>query len=531
MFVLILIASISCKEQVSQTTGWNYNDSDNGGYEVVDYVEQETGPGLVLVEGGSFSMGRNEQDVMYDWNNVPRRITVSSFYMDQTEVRNVDYREYLYWLTRVFTDFPEVYYKALPDTLVWREKLAYNEPMVELYLRHPSYANYPVVGVNWLQCNDYCAWRTDRVNEWILVEKQGLLLWNPNQNGEDNFNTDAYLSGQYDGMVNQKNQGMLEDYDPNKDRRKVKMEDGIFLPRYRLPTEAEWEFAALAYIGEMKAQERIFERRLYPWGGHYVRNDQSSYQGQFMANSMRGRGDNMGVAGALNDKADITAPVDAYWPNDYGLYCMAGNVNEWVMDVFRPMTSEDQNEFRPFRGNVYVTQVRDSVTGEIAPKDSLGRILWRKATEDESYDRRNYNTADNINYLDGDWESSVVGQGMPAVEWKAESTEKEKGSTNMYFYGDNYKKDKDNNFYGTNYYSPDNSNWEREKEKKYSQRGGGMTSMVNDHSRVYKGGSWKDRIYYLTPGSRRFLDQRQRQADLGFRCAMVRVGSPMGNAK
>src|SRR3989339_135711 len=117
MFVLILIASISCKEQVSQTTGWNYNDSDNGGYEVVDYVEQETGPGLVLVEGGSFSMGRNEQDVMYDWNNVPRRITVSSFYMDQTEVRNVDYREYLYWLTRVFTDFPEVYYKALGEQI------------------------------------------------------------------------------------------------------------------------------------------------------------------------------------------------------------------------------------------------------------------------------------------------------------------------------------------------------------------------------------------------------------------------------
>lgn len=519
MMVAVLLIAVSCAEQVSNTTGWAYNDTDNGGFDVVDYVEQETGPGLVLIEGGTFSMGRTEQDVIYDWNNSPRRVTVSSFYMDQTEVRNVDYREYLYWLSRVFTEFPEVYKKALPDTLVWREKLAYNEPMVELYLRHPAYMNYPVVGVNWLQCNDYCAWRTDRVNEWILIEKTGLLLWNPNQNGDDNFNTDAYLANQYEGMVNPRNQGQLEDLDPNKDRRKVRMEDGIFLPRYRLPTEAEWEFAALANIGEMKAQERIFERRLYPWGGHYVRNDESANRGLFMANSMRGRGDNMGVAGALNDKADITAPVDAYWPNDYGLYCMAGNVNEWVMDVYRPLTSEDENEFRPFRGNVFKTQERDSVTGEIMQKDSLGRIMWRNVKDDEAYDRRNYNTSDNINYLDGDWESSVVNQGMAATEWTAPGSpqERSKGSGTMYNFGDTY--------------SPNALSWDRSQEKSFKERGRGMMSMINDHARVFKGGSWKDRVYWMTPGSRRYLDERQRTADLGFRCAMVRVGSPVGNNK
>ncbi len=514
---LMLFSFISCKQEVSQTTGWTYNDQDNGGFDVVDYLEQETGPGLVLIEGGTFTMGRTEQDVMYDWNNVPRRVSISSFYMDQTEVRNRDYREYLYWLSRVFTDFPEVYKKALPDTLVWREKLAYNEPMVELYLRHPAYANYPVVGVNWLQCNDYCAWRTDRVNEWILIEKTGLMLWNPAQNGDDNFNTDAYLSGQYEGMVNPRNQGMLEDMDPNKDRRKVRMEDGIFLPRYRLPTEAEWEFAGLALIGEMKANERIFERRLYPWGGHYIRNDEAADRGKFMANSMRGRGDNMGVAGALNDKADITAPVDAYWPNDYGLFCMAGNVNEWVMDVYRPMTSEDANEFRPFRGNVFQTQVRDSTTGEIAQKDSLGRIQLRKVTEDESYDRRNYNTSDNINYLDGDWESSVISEGKSSAYWvdPGDAKERKLGSSTMYFHGDNY--------------NLETGTWDKQPGATYKSKGAGMRSMVNDRARVYKGGSWKDRSYFLTPGSRRFLDERQRQADLGFRCAMVRVGSPVGN--
>ena len=126
----------------------------------------------MFVEGGSFTMGRTEQDVFSDWNNVPKTVTVSSFYLDETEVRNVDYLEYLYWINRVYgQSYPEVYKKALPDTLVWRDKLGYNEPFVESYLRHPAYRNYPVVGVSWTQANDFCVWRTDRVNERILIDE------------------------------------------------------------------------------------------------------------------------------------------------------------------------------------------------------------------------------------------------------------------------------------------------------------------------------------------------------------------------
>ncbi len=152
----------------STTTGWAYNDADMGRFEVIDYQEQEAGPGLVLVEGGTFVMGQVQQDVVYNWNNIPKRITIPSFYMDETEVRNVDYREYINWLKLVYTTYPDVYRRALPDTLVWRSRLAYNEPYVEYYFRHPAYQNYPVVGVSWLQATDYCAWRTDRVNEKIL---------------------------------------------------------------------------------------------------------------------------------------------------------------------------------------------------------------------------------------------------------------------------------------------------------------------------------------------------------------------------
>ena len=186
-------------------------------------------------------MGRVEQDVTYDWNNAPRRVTVSSFYMDQTEVRNVDYREYLHWISRVFVDYPLVYKKALPDTLVWRRPMAYNEPYVQYYFRHPSYNDYPVVGVSWLQASDYCAWRTDRVNEGILI-REGILKPDPNQLAEENFNTESYLAGQYEGLVNQN----LRSIDPNQEFRRVMVEDGMLLPKYRLPTEAEWEYAALA---------------------------------------------------------------------------------------------------------------------------------------------------------------------------------------------------------------------------------------------------------------------------------------------
>lgn len=556
----------SCAKERSGATGWAYNDPKNGGFEKPPFIEQETGPGLVLIEGGTFTMGRVEDDVTFDWNNIPRRTTVSSFYMDETEVTNLYYREYLYWLDRIYGDsYPEIYANALPDTLVWRSKLAYNEPYVDYYLRHPAYADYPVVGVNWLQCNDFCSWRTDRVNELIMI-REGLLNHNPTgQIDEDHFSTDAYFAGQYEGS---KAADGLLDLNPNgTGYRNVKMEDGILLPRYRLPTEAEWEYAALGLIGN-SYQELITDRKTYPWNGHYVRNDNSGgrFYGQINANFVRGRGDYMGVAGALNDNADVTAPVYQYAPNDYGLYNMAGNVSEWVMDVYRPLSPEDRNEFRPFRGNVFQTKVRNSegiiddkydfvvydIDGVerfleeysklkenemsdvdrnlvdnlkslveqaqndlkenqvdqantriqdgmdlIAASDSYlapdlrsgisdyiehtpGELKTRDVTIAENIDRRNYRKAQNIDYRDGDFESSI-------------------------YYGDASYSNNDERMY----------DW-------------GKTSLVNNRSRVYKGGSWRDRAYYLIPGTRRFLDERQSTATIGFRCAMDRVGSPVG---
>jgi formylglycine-generating enzyme required for sulfatase activity len=535
--IILSVLAVSCGTERSSVTGWEYNSPDNGGFEKMPYEEQETGPGLVLIEGGSFSMGRAETDVTYEWNNVPRRVTVSSFYMDETEVSNFSYLEYLWWTSRVFgPTFPDVYYKALPDTLVWREKLAYNEPFVEYYLRHPSYRDYPVVGINWLQANEFCAWRTDRVNEFILI-REGLLSHIPNPSDQDYFSTEAYLSGKWQGQLKQK----LPSFDEQNPERDVKMEDGIFLPKYRLPTEAEWEYAAYGLIGNTVG-ERITDRRIYPWNGHGVRNSDDKYIGQIAANFVRGAGDLMGTAGFLNDNADVTAPVYSYWPNDYGLYNMAGNVSEWVMDVYRASTAQDADEFRPFRGNVFVTQVKDSTDGSIstnidgpvfqkflhkvnkagahgvsqpteevtdsvltilttdaqnyknAPSDGKsdipGRVKWREVnsaiSSDNLDERRNYKTSDYISYLDGDVNSSLYFK-------EGEEAYSDKANSLMYEYA--------------------------------------KTSLINDKARVYKGGSWRDRAYWLNPGTRRYLDQRQATAYLGFRCAMVRVGSPVGLGK
>lgn len=478
VFVSTVILS-SCRKEISTTTGWTVNDPKNGGYEVVPFYEQETGPGLILVEGGRFTMGAIEQDVVHQWNNVPRTQSVSSFYMDETEIKNVDWREYVYWLIRIYgADYPQVWVNALPDTLAWRDELSFTKPYVELYYRHPAYAAYPVVGVTWLQATDYCVWRTDRVNEWILI-REGILRTNPNQVNEDNFNLDTYLKGQYDGLVKDE----MIDLNPNNELRKVRVEDGILLPRYRLPTESEWEFAALGLIGNT-IDERILDRRIYPWNGHWVRNKDDAWQGQMMANITRAKGDYMGVASRLNDAADITAPVKSYWPNDYGLYQMAGNVSEWVMDVYRPLTLDDANEFKSFRGNVYDTYSKDA-DGYYLEKDSLGKMVMRnvdiKNPEDELEKKRNYKVAQNIDFLDGEFSSSVYynDEGM---------AEPAKANKLMY---------------------------ETQSH-----------SLQSNSTRVFKGGNWKDRTYWMAPGARRFLDEDQDQDNIGFRCAMHRVGSP-----
>ena len=120
------------------------------------------------------------------------------------------------------------------------------------------------------------------------------------------------------------------------------------MPDYRLP-EAEWEYAAQALIGTQWLDETQTNSRIYPWDGHALRNPYGKSLGYMLANYKRGRGDYAGIAGKLNDGSMITDYVYNYPPNDYGLYNMAGNVNEWVQDVYRPLSFQDMADLNPAR--------------------------------------------------------------------------------------------------------------------------------------------------------------------------------------
>ncbi len=315
------------------------------------------------------------------------------------------------------------------------------------------------------------------------------------------------------------------------------MEDGIFLPDYRLPTEAEWEYAAKASVNS-NIYENIKERKRYPWLGTSTRSDdvddRNAY-GMFNANFKRGRGDYMGIAGTLNDGYARPAPVMSYMPNDFGIYNLGGNVSEWVFDIYRQLTFEDVDDMNPVRGNYLTVQDKD---GTINPETNrVEREAITSKNDVKLHKRRNFRRADYRNYLDGDWQSLSASAtnkgGVGTGNWQAsdkyntqdpldmkptdssyryyETEAKEVPDPNKNYYTRLESSDHTKQMYNTGKYN--GSNVEEE-----------ATSMINDNARVYKGGSWKDRAYYLNPSVRRFLDADLATDYLGFRCVMDRVG-------
>jgi gliding motility-associated lipoprotein GldK len=162
-----------------------------------------------------------------------------------------------------------------PDTLVWVRDFSYsyNEPMAKQYFSHPAFGNYPVVGVTWKQATAFCEWRTQYLNSFLQSKNRAT---------ESPF---------------------------------------------RLPTEAQWEYAARG--GRSQAP--------YPWGGPYLRNR----KGCLMANFKPGRGN------YPEDGGFYTVRADAYWPNDFGLYNMAGNVAEWTSSLYYEGGYNFQHDMNP----------------------------------------------------------------------------------------------------------------------------------------------------------------------------------------
>jgi|TARA_B110000037_G_scaffold59469_1_gene72773 gliding motility-associated lipoprotein GldK len=166
--------------------------------------------------------------------------------------------------------------KVYPDTTVWIKDFdySYNDPMHQDYFYHQAYQDYPVVGVNWGQARAFCNWRTQKKNNYLMTKKRITRV-----------------------------------------------------PDYRLPSEAEWEYAARGGLNFAN----------YPWGGPYTTSD----RGCFLANFKPSRGD-YAVDGAL-----YTVEVQSYNANDYGLYNMAGNVSEWTNSSYDESSYYEESTMNP----------------------------------------------------------------------------------------------------------------------------------------------------------------------------------------
>ncbi|WP_046371291.1 SUMF1/EgtB/PvdO family nonheme iron enzyme [Flavihumibacter petaseus] len=313
-------------------------------------------PGMVYVPPGTFHMGPSDEDINFAFTARNKQVSINGFWMDATEITNNEYRQFVYWVrdstaaklmgfvknadgvdyvdwnkantikwgdkatvekidqlilspeNRIFgkkeIDASKLIYhseifdnkdaarrenagkprsqfivkkdvRIYPDTLVWIRDFAYsyNEPMTKRYFSHPAFGNYPVVGVNWNQATAFCEWRTHYLNAFLASKKRAQ---------ESDF---------------------------------------------RLPTEAEWEYAARG--GRSQS--------MFPWGNYYLRNK----KGCLLANFKPGRGN------YPEDGGFYTVRADAYWPNDFGLYNMAGNVAEWTSSLYYEGGYNFQHDMNP----------------------------------------------------------------------------------------------------------------------------------------------------------------------------------------
>lgn len=503
-------------KRFTSKTGWKPNDK-KGWFYTTKQQKQKGWPGMVYVDGGTFTMGLVKDDVMHDWNNTPRRMQVSSFFIGETEITNYEYREYVTWLKYVFSspdsNLKDVYTGALPDTLVWNNRLSRND-FSETYFRSPEYDYYPVVGVSWLQASRYCEWLTDRANEKALMDKgiisKDLYVNESSNQGQSSFTLDKYKAND-PAMKEYINEQRVQKSTGIKttNQRILSANRGAtsgVVEKFRLPTEVEWEYAALGLTKNREYNNYIDKKPMI----EELRGTKGKNRGMFLENFKYGRGDYSGTAGWKNDGSAITSDVRQYPSNDLGIYGMYGNVAEWVADVYRPIIDQEGNDFNYYRGNVVKQKVRNAdgtyqiIDGTNIKYDTLsdGRLVYKGLPGQ-------YNETivqDDRNFRDGDFMSSLEA-----------SSGRGSDSSNANF---------------SMYNAPVRRFIVDEKGRVKLQKDNRQrTTNVSNEVRVVKGGSWMDTAYWLDPGQRRYRDESKSYGWIGFRVAQDGKANHKGKSK
>ncbi len=316
--------------------------------------------GMVFIPSGSYLMGPGDQDVPYALVRQSKSVSVHAFYMDNTEITNNEYRQFVEWVRdslahRLIGGEHLIDEGEYGEAINWRERIRWDdeeniETLAELYLpeseRFYKRKEIDVRKLNfeyyWIDLKEAAQRRnreqgnTDRsvfIKKDIINVYPDTLAWihDYTYSFNDPITKSYFWHPAYDDYpvvgVNWKQARafciwrtqLLDSY---------LMGNGeTIVQDFRLPTESEWEYAARGG-NDMSP---------YPWGGPYIRNSRGCFLGNFKP--MRGN--------YLDDGGFYTVKVTSYWPNDYGLYCMAGNVAEWTSDAFDEAAYNFNHDLNP----------------------------------------------------------------------------------------------------------------------------------------------------------------------------------------